>query len=263
MEFIEACLLNSGPTEGDLEQRLSFLQRVGIHHFIFSDFFGLRSFGQRVKGLDLPIGHLSVISYANIDSIKMIWNLINSYDLFTIFLQHSKFVGDDECKDALYYVFSITDNVGCAMEAEALLSFPLDDMVRTLQDEFRVDHFLVLDNEGLLLPKETSRCLKTLRSKILKESKIFYFPNDNHALGLMNALYAMRLGIDGLVGSALNERCDDPKIIDLMKLHLLYQQERNHLFSKHSIRLLDQAFSPFIKGGEKGIIQRFASTKNT
>jgi len=181
----------------------------------------------------------------------MIWNVINSYDLFTIFLQHNKFVGDNEFKDALYHTFSLTDNVGCAMEAEALLTLPFDGMVRTLQDDFRVDHFLVLDSEGLLLPNKISRCLKTLRSKILKESKIFYFPNDNHKLGLMNALYAMRLEIDGLAGSALQERCNDPKIIDLMKLHLLYRQKREDLFSKHSIRLLDHAFESFVRGREE------------
>jgi len=61
----------------------------------------------------------------------------------------------------------------------------------------------------------------------------------------------MRLEIDGLAGSALQERCNDPKIIDLMKLHLLYRQKREDLFSKHSIRLLDHAFESFVRGREE------------
>jgi len=45
-----------------LEEKLSFLQRIGIHDLIFSDFLGLRNLSQQVEGLELPIGRVNVIS---------------------------------------------------------------------------------------------------------------------------------------------------------------------------------------------------------
>ena len=95
------------------------------------------------------------------------------------------------------------------IEGEALITFPLDDMIQTLQDEFKVNCFLILDSEGLLIPNKIFRCIKTLRSKTLKGSQILYFPNDSYTFGLITALYAMRLKIDGLVGSAIKEKCNN------------------------------------------------------
>ena len=251
MELIEACLSIADATKGDLEKKLKFLQRIGIHDLIFSDFSGLRNFNQQMEGFELPIGRLNVISRPNTESIKMIWNIIRSLDSFTIFLQHNNFVGDDEFKDALYHAFCLTDNIGCAFEGEALITFPLDDMIQTLQDEFQVNCFLILDSEGLLIPNKISRCLKILRSKTLKGSQILYFPNDSNTLGLITALYAMRLKIDGLVGSAIKEKCNNPKFIDLIKLHLLYQQKKDGLYSKHLITLLDHVFESFVMDREE------------
>ena len=122
-------------------------------------------------------------------------------------------------------------------------------MIQTLQDEFKVNCFLILDSEGLLIPNKIFRGLKTLRSKILKGSQILYFPNDSYTRGLTNALYAMQLKIDGLVGSAIKEKCNNPKIIDLKKLHLLYHHKKKVLFSERSIRLIDRAFESFVTGG--------------
>ncbi len=243
--------MNAEASEGDLEKRLSFLHGMGVQNLIFSDFFGLRSFSREVGNLKAPIGCLNVISRPRIEWIEMLWNIINGYDLFSIFLKHYGSVSDDEFKDALYRCFSLTDNVGCAIETKALSSFAFDDIVRTLRDEFDVKHFLILDSEGLLQPKETLRCLKALRSRVSGESKIFYFPNNQHKLGIINALHAMRLEIDGLAGSALKERCEDPKLVNFIDLYLLYQQKKDDLFSKRSSKVLDHAFEALIRGAEE------------
>jgi hypothetical protein len=251
MEFIEACLMNPEAAEGELEQRLSFLQRIGVQNLIFSDFFGLRDFSREVGNLKAPIGRLNVISRPRIEWIEMLWNIINCYDLFSIFLKYNGSVSDDEFKDALYRCFSLTDNVGCAIETKALSRFAFDDIVRTLRDEFNVSHFLILDSEGLLQSKETLRCLKALRSKVSRESKIFYFPNNQHKFGIINALHAMRLEIDGLAGSVLKGRCEDPKVINFKDLYLLYQQKRDELFSKRSSKVLDHAFEALMRRAEE------------
>jgi len=251
MEFIEACLMNPEAAEGELEQRLSFLQKIGVQNLIFSDFFGLMNFNREVGNLKASIGRLNVISRPGIEWIEMLWNIINCYDLFSIFLRYNGSVSNDEFKDALYHCFSLTDNVGCAIETKALSSFAFDNIVRTLRDEFNVKHFLILDSEGLLQPKETLRCLKALRSKVSGESKIFYFPNNHHKLGIFNALHAMRLGIDGLAGTVLKGRCEDPKVVNFIDLYLLYQQKKGDLFSKRSSKVLDHAFETLMGGAEE------------
>ena len=251
MEFIEACLMNPEAADGDFKQRLSFLQRTGVQNLIFSDFFGLRNFSRKVGDLKAPSGCINVISRPGIEWIEMLWDIINCYDVFSIFIKHNGSVSDDEFKDALYRCFSLTDNVGCAMETKTLSSFAFDDIVRTLRDEFNVKHFLILDSEGLLQPKETLRCLKTLRSRVSGGSKIFYFPNNQHKLGIVNALHAMRLEIDGLAGSVLKGRCKDPEVVNFIDLYLLYQQKRDDLFSKSSRKVLDHAFEALMRGAEE------------
>ncbi|MBW1784201.1 MAG: hypothetical protein JRL30_26105 [Deltaproteobacteria bacterium] len=251
MEFIEACLMNAEASGGDLQQRLSSLHRMGVHHLIFSDFFGLRRFSREAEGLKTPVGCLNVISGPRIESIEMLWNIMNYYDLFSIFLKYYGTVSDEDFKDALYRCFSLTDNVGCALETKAISSFGFDDIVRTVQDEFNVKQFLIQDSEGLLQPEETFRCLREIRSKVSGVSKIFYFPNNQHQLGMMNALHAMRLNIDGLAGSVLKGRCEDANVINFMDLYLLYQQKRDGLFSKRASKIVDHAFESLLRGAEE------------
>jgi hypothetical protein len=117
--------------------------------------------------------------------------------------------------------------------------------MKTLQEEFKVNCFLILDSEGSLISNKICRCLKNLRSNALKGSQILYFPNDRYMRGLSSAMYAMQLKIDGLVGTAIKEKCNDPKFIDLIKLHLIYQQKKDGLYSKHQITLLDHVFESF------------------
>ena len=252
MQLLETCLANSDTTGHKMGERISLLQRLGICDWVFSDFFSLKSFNQQIGESSPPLGRVHVISYPNIELIKMIWSIISLYDSFTIFLRCTKSLQEEEFKDALYYAFSLTDNVGCAIDLESILNLPvMGQKVQTLGQEFELNRFLFHDTEGLLIPDEVSKGLKILRSKAPKHSKIFYFPNNQHGLGLVNAFYAMQLALDGLLGTALGEAEKCAAVVDFAELYLLYRKKREDMFSKRSIGVLDRAFRSF-GGGEEG-----------
>jgi hypothetical protein len=153
---------------------------------------------------------------------------------------------EEAFKDALYYAFALTDDVGCAIDLESALKLPvIGQKVQTLGQEFELNRFLFLDNEGLLIPDEISKGFKTLRSKAPRHSKIFYFPNDRHGLGLVNAFHGMQLSLDGLVGTALGKAQICTGAVDFSQLYQLYKNKRENLFSKRSKGLLDRAFGAF------------------
>lgn len=246
MKLIEAGLSSPEAIHRNLKKTLSFLQRLGLCNLLFSDFFVLKAFSQQMKEIEIQIAHLYVMSYPNRESIKMIWDIVKAYDSFSIFLKQNESAREEDFKDALYQALSFTDDVGCALEGGALLTAPLDPMIQALQEEFNIKHFLILDGGGLLLPNEVSKCLKTLRENLARGSQIFFFPNDRHGLGLIDAIYAMRVGIDGLVGSILKQKKKkDQTTIDLLKLHFLYQSRKKDLFSSRTRRLLDRTFISF------------------
>jgi len=193
---------------------------------------------------------MNVIAYPNTDSIDLVWDVVSVCDSPTIFVRKREPAREDEFKDALYHGFSLTDNIGCAMEAKALLSSSLDEAIGTLQKEFNVKSFLILDREGLLLPKEISRCLKAVRSRVSKDSHITYFPNDCFGMGMMNALYALRLEIDGLAGSVLGKGCELSGILDLRKLNHVYQARKRELFPKRFAGSLDAVFAALFEDGK-------------
>jgi len=253
MQLLETCLANSDTTEHNMGETISLLQRLGIRDWVFSDFSSLKRFSRQMEKSSFPLGraHVHVISYPNIDLIKMIWSIISLYDSFTIFLRCTKSLQEEEFKDALYYAFSLTDNVGCAIDLESALNLPvIGQKVQTLGQEFELNRFLFLDTEGLLIPDEVSKGFKILRSKVPKHSKIFYFPNNQHGLGLVNAFYAMQLALDGLGGTALREEDKCAAAVDFAELYLLYRNKRDDMFSKRSIGILDRAFRSF-SGGEE------------
>lgn len=249
MKLIEAGLLKPKEDQGNLEAKLSFLQRIGVHDLILPDFLALRDLSHQIRGLDSPIGHLNVVSHPNRESIKIIWEILKSYDSFTVFIRCNRFDRDEEYKEALYQAFSYTDEVGCMIEDETIMTMPINELIKTLQEEFEVRQFLIQENEGSFLPDEISKCIEKLRSSVLDGSEILHFPNNRYGLGMINALTSIRLEVDGLVGSAI--RCMDPKIVNLEKLHFLYHLRRKELFSEHSRNSLDHAFEHFITNGDE------------
>jgi hypothetical protein len=246
MRLLEACLSNCDVTRPDMGTRMSLLQRLGICDWIFPDFFSFKSFSQQIEESPPPSSRVHVILYPNIELIKMVWSIISLYASFTIFLRCINSLQEEEFKDALYYTFSLTDNVGCAIELESVLNLPvIGHKVQSLCQEFEINRFLCLDAEGLLLPHEVSKGFKMLRSKAPRHSEIFYFPNNQHGLGLVNAFNAMQLALDGLVGTGLGgaEKC--AVAVDFSELYLLYRNKRENMFSKRSIGLLNLTFRSF------------------
>jgi hypothetical protein len=251
LELIETCLLDPEATDLGLQDQLLLLQRAGIFDLIFADFFALRNFSQRMEGLTFPARCLHIVSHPNVDSIKMIWNIVNTYDSFNIFLRHSESTPLDQFKDALYYAFSLTDNVGYALEDCIVPSLPVRETIQILEKEFDLRRFLVIESEGLSLPNQVVKCLRMLRARVPTHSKIFYFPNNQHGLALANAFYALRLEIDGLAGSVLAATHRDLRSVNLIKLSSLYQNKKNEMFSKRSVRRLDRVFNFLNQGVEK------------
>lgn len=249
MEFIEAGLLYSGLCQSELRDRLSFLERIGIRPLIFHGFSELKAFKQQMEGLGLPVPHLNILSSASREPINMIWDIIQYYESFTVFIKASQFSKNDDLREALYQILSFTDNVGCSVEITAISIDPMAKIFQMLNEEFQINRFLIQDSEGLVLPDDTRKYLAAIWSKVLKGSQLFYSANDQYGLALINSLYAMPMRIHGLVGSALGS--NNRQFVDLLKLHLLYQHKKANLFSNTRIELLNQAFDSFLTGGEE------------
>jgi len=249
MELIESSLCSNQIAHGDLKEKLLVLRKFGLNRLIFNDYSSIRSFSQQFEREQRPTAHLYVISYPNRESIRMIWDILEFYDSFTLFIRHRQSARNYEYPKALYQAFSYTDNVGVAIDGEHLSTLNLDSMMQILQNEFKVNHVLILDRMGLILPGEIFNSIKVLRAKLPKGSLISYFPSDLNGLGMTNSFQAMKAGINGLVGSLFKKNCKKFKVIDFMKLHLLYQQEKQVLFSKRLIRTLDTTLEPFDKAG--------------
>jgi hypothetical protein len=251
MELIEGGLMAPGTNRVDLRKAVSLLEKMGIRKYLFPDYFSLSKFSQLMDDMELFRYHFNVLTHPKRESIRMTWDILKSYDSSTIFVRLDKFVQDEEFKEAVYLAKSFTDDVGLVLEAESLLSHPMDNIIQTLQEDFRMTKYLLVDSDGLLLPDELTKLLKSFRLEMSNGSLILFFPRDQHRLGLINALYAMRAGIDGLVGSVLKAKDMTGDIIDLTGLHLLYFHKRKDLYSKRSREILDQTFSSFIAtGGE-------------
>ena len=259
LELIETCLLDTEATDLGLEDQLLRLQRAGIFDLIFTDFFALRNFSQKTDGITFPARCLHIVSHPNVDSIKMIWNIVNTYDSFTIYVRHSESTALDQFKDALYYAFSLTDNVGYAIEDGFLPILPARQTIQVLEKDFDLRRYLVIESEGLSLPNEVVKCLRMLRARVPTHSKIFYFPNNQHGLALANSFYALRLEIDGLAGSILAASHRGLRFVNLIKLSSLYQNKRNEMFSKRIVRRLDRVFDSLNQGIEKDGVPRIAA----
>jgi isopropylmalate/homocitrate/citramalate synthase len=156
----------------------------------------------------------------------------------------------NQVKDALYYAFSLTDNVGFAIEESLASNFLMKQGFKILGDEFDIRQFLLFENEGLWLQDEVVKFLRALRARAPRHSKVFYFPNNQHGLALVNALYAIRAGIHGLVGS-ITRFSRNPKTVDLVRLSTLYGRKKSEMFSKRSISRLDQVFAALNTGAQK------------
>jgi hypothetical protein len=245
MELIEGALMASGANRSELTNAVCLLENLGIRKYLFPDYFSLSRFSRLMEDLELFRYHFNVLAHPKKESIRMTWDILKSYDSSTIFVRQGKFLQDDEFKEAVYLAKSFTDDVGLAVEAEGLLSHPMGKIVRVLQQDFRITRYLLLDSNGLLLPHELTRILKSIRLEMSDESTIHFFPKDRHRLGFINALYAMRAGINGLVGSVLKGKNMTNDIIDLIGLHVLYSHKSKDLYSKRSREILDRTFSYF------------------
>jgi hypothetical protein len=250
MELIEGGLMAPGANRTDLMRSVSLLEKLGIRKYLFPDYFSLSRFSQLMDDAELFRYHFNVLTHPKKESVRMTWDILKSYDSSTIFVRQDRFEQDDKFKEAVYLAKSFTDDVGLAMEAGSLLAYPMGNIIQSLQEDLRMTKYLLLDSDGLLLPDELTKLLKTLRLEMSDGSLILFFPRDQHRLGLINALYAMRAGVNGLVGSVLKELHMTGDIIDLTGLHLLYFHKRKELYSKRSREILDQTFSSFIAKGE-------------
>jgi hypothetical protein len=251
MELIEGGLMAPGANRTNLGEAVSLLENLGIRECLFSDYFSLSRFSELMNDMEMFRYHFNVVAHPKKESIKMTWDILKAYDSSTIFVRRGGFLQDDEFMEAVYLAKSFTDDVGLAVETESLLSHPVGNMVRSLQQDFRMTKYLLLDSNGLLLPNELTKVLKSLRLEMSDGSLILFFPRDRHRLGLINALYAMRAGVNGLVGSVLKESHVTGEFIDLSGLYLLYFHKRKDLYSKRSRQILDQAFSCFNARGEE------------
>jgi len=251
MDLIEGGLMAPGANRTDLRNAVSVLEKLGIRKYLFPDYFSLSRFSQLIDDMELFRHHFYVLTHPKKESIRMTWDILKSYDSSTIFVRRDRFVQDEEFKEAVYLAKSFTDDVGLAVEAESLLSPSMASIIQSLQEDFRMTKYLLVDSDGLLLPDELTKLLKSFRLDMSNGSLILFFPRDQHRLGLINALYAMRAGINGLVGSVLTARHMTGDIIDLTGLHLLYFHKRKDLYYKRSREILDQTFSPFIATGEE------------
>ncbi len=250
MELIEGGLMASGTNRADLRKTVSLLENMGVRKYMFPDYFSLSKFSQLMDDMELFRYHFNVLTHPKEESIRMTWEILKSYDSSTIFVRYGRCLQDDEFKEAVYLAKSFTDDVGLAVEPVSLLSQPMGSMIRGLQEDFRMTKYLLLDSDGLLLPNELTKLLKSFRLEMSDGSIILFFPKDQHRLGLINALYAMKAGINGLVGSVLKERQMTSDVIDLIGLHLLYSHKKKDLYSKRSREILDQTFTSLITARE-------------
>jgi hypothetical protein len=253
MELIEGGLMTPGANQPSLRSAISKLEKWGIRRYLFPDYFSLSKFSRLMGGMELFRYHFYVLAHPKEESIRMTWDILKSYDSSTIFVRRDRFVQDDEFKEAVYLAKSFTDDVGLAVEAQSLLSHRTDDIIQSLRENSGMAKYLLVDSDGLLLPNKLTKLLKSFRLEMTSGSVLF-FPRDRHRLGFINALYAMRAGIGGLVGSVLREKHLTGDIIDLTGLHLLYSHKRNELYSKRSREILDQTFSSFIGTGAQPIM---------
>jgi len=116
MANIEAGISGFQKTRLDLEESLSILQKFGVRNLMFSEYFSLKAFNEKMGSLDTSNVYLHVISHSNKGSIKMIWELLKCYDVFTLYLQCNESNGVNSLKDTFYEAYSLTDEVGLAVE---------------------------------------------------------------------------------------------------------------------------------------------------
>lgn len=243
MVIIEGGLLVRDVDKKDIEERLSSIKSFGIKDLLFSDFFYMRDF-LRMGVSTSGINKFYIICHSNRESVRLIWNLIKNLETFSIFIE-CKYPTGENFRDALYQGFSFTDCIGLAIGSQGLSCLIKYGIIKSIQNEFIVKEFFILDNEGFDLPKETLKSIKALRSTLLKDSKIFYFPNDKNGLGIINALYAIKGRIDGVVGTILNKGKQDKSCINLMKLNYIYRRKKKNLYSSKIINIIDQIFNNF------------------
>jgi len=239
MKFVEAGLPTVGMKQTNWKEHLIHLQRIGIYDLIFQEFFALKALHNEIKGTDFSIGHLHVVSRPNRESVKMLWDILKLYESFTLFIHCEKVANEKSAsKDALYQAFSLTDEVGCVFDSETIMA--KEEMIKALLEEFEIKRFLIQNREGLLLPEEITRLLMQLRMAAADGSQVYFLPNNKHGLGVISALYAMREEVDGIMGSAFQDK--DARFIDLMKLFFIYRHKKEKFFSQRSTEIIDRAF---------------------
>jgi hypothetical protein len=240
MKFIETRIQDSKNDIGALKLDLFYLRQIGIRDLLIPGYFALRDFHEASEEIDFSC-HLNVITYPNRDSIKMAWSILRSYDSFTLLVQcMGSAISRREYKESLYQAFSLTDEVGCLVNAEAILDPNAGERIEDLQKEFELQRFLIKDSQGSLFPEEISRISACLRKRTTEDSSIFFYPNNGHGMGMLGALYAIKEGFDGLAGSAILK--NDRKNIDFSALYRLYLGKREELFPRDLMERVDRAF---------------------
>lgn len=238
MRFIHAISPAIGEKGLNWDENFALLQEIGINDILCPDFFTFKYVYDQLKKKEI-CSSIYVVSPPKKESIKMIWDLLCSLETFTLFISfRAKFKDYIAYRDALYEAFSLTDEVGCLIEAD--LVSQEEELIETIQRDFGVRQFLVEDPKGLFLPEDTTNTIRLLKRKIVEGSHVFFYPKDTYSLGLINSLVAMAEEIDGLIGSLF--RAEDTDSVDFIRLSSVYKYKKKMLFPPHLVETLDKVF---------------------